>query len=230
MKKKDIKNKGEIIIYQAKNGEIKFRGDFDGDTVWGTQKQIAEVFGVERSVITKHVSNIFKDGEVDEKVVCANFAHTTPHGAIKGKTQTKNIKFYNLDIMLAIGYRTNSAKATEFRKWATKILKQHLLDGYTINQKRLQEANTKFTQLQEVVAFLREKSRKTQLKGQESEILGLLADYSNDCGKRPKRERHPNKNSCKFDYKINMNKKVKPVHVILGRDKSCFVVKITPIS
>lgn len=155
MKKEKTKNKGEIIIYQAKNGEIKFRGGFGGDTVWGTQKQIAEVFGVERSVITKHISNIFKDGEVDEKVVCANFAHTTPHGAIKEKTQTKNIKFYNLDVILAIGYRTNSSKAIEFRKWATKTLKQHLLDGYTINKKRLQEANNKFTELQEAVAFLR---------------------------------------------------------------------------
>ncbi len=136
----------QLVIYQAKNGSIEFRGDFDRGTIWGTQKQIAEVFGVERSVVTKHIRNIFKDKELDKKLVCAKFAHTTQHGAIKGKTQTKEVEFYNLDIVLAVGYRTNSARAIEFRKWATKILKQHLLEGYTINKKRIGQNYEKFTQ------------------------------------------------------------------------------------
>jgi len=169
MKKEEIVNKGEIIIYQTSKKEVDFAVRLEEETVWLTQAQIAELFDTERSVITKHLGNIFKTGELDEKsnVQKMHIANSD-----------KPVKFYNLDIVLSVGYRTNSKKATQFRVWATKILKQHLLDGYTINQKRLKEADSKFTQLQEAVAFLREKSRKKQLKGQESEILGLLADYS----------------------------------------------------
>ncbi len=137
MNKKDKNNKikKDLVIYQAKNGAIEFQGDFNNDTVWATQKQIAEVFGIGRTAVTKHIGNIFKDAEVGEKEVCSFFAHTTQHGAMKGKTQTKEIKFYNLDIILAVGYRTNSARAIEFRKWATKTLRQHITKGYTINPK-----------------------------------------------------------------------------------------------
>ncbi len=141
MEKKQLKS---LVIYQGKSGAIEFRGDFERDTIWGTQKQIAEVFGIDRSVVTKHIRNIFKDKELDKKMVCAKFAHTTQHGAIKGKTQTKEIEFYNLDIVLAVGYRTNSVRAIEFRKWATKTLKQHLISGYTINKKRIGQNYKKF--------------------------------------------------------------------------------------
>jgi prophage maintenance system killer protein len=141
-----MKNKkaDTIAIYQAPNGAIEFRGDYEKETIWGTQKQIAEVFGVDRSVVTKHIRNIFKDKELDKKVVSAKFAQTTQHGAIQGKTQTKTVEFYNLDIILAVGYRANSSKAIEFRKWATKTLKQHLLHGYTINKKRIGQNYDKF--------------------------------------------------------------------------------------
>lgn len=135
-----------MAIYQAKDGAIEFRGDFEQETIWGTQKQIAEVFGVDRSVVTRHINNIFKDKELDKTVVSAKFAHTTQHGAIKGKTQAKIVVFYNLDIILAVGYRTNSAKAIEFRKWATQTLKQHVLHGYTINKKRVGENYERFMQ------------------------------------------------------------------------------------
>ncbi len=135
-----------IAIYQAPNGAIEFRGDYEQETIWGTQRQIAELFGVERSVVTKHIKNIFRDKELDKKVVSAKFAHTTQHGAIKYKSQTKTVEFYNLDIILAIGYRTNSAKAIEFRKWATQILKQHILQGYTINKNRIGANYNQFVQ------------------------------------------------------------------------------------
>ncbi len=138
------KTQKQLVIYQGKSGAIEFRGDFDKETIWGTRKQIAEVFGVDRSVVTKHIKNIFKDKELDKKVVCAKFAQTTQHGAMKGKTQTKEVEFYNLDIVLAVGYRTNSSKAIEFRKWATQTLKQHILDGYTINKKRIGTNYEKF--------------------------------------------------------------------------------------
>lgn len=127
----------QLVIYQAKNGKIEFRGDFERDTIWASQKQIASIFEIDRTVVNRHIRNIFKDKELNESQVCAKFAHTTQHGAIKGKTQTKQMQFYNLDIILAVGYRTNSSRAIEFRKWATNILKQHLVDGFTINKKRI---------------------------------------------------------------------------------------------
>jgi prophage maintenance system killer protein len=129
---KKTKINKNLIIYQAKNGAIELMGDLKQNTVWGTQKQIAEVFNVERSVVTKHIKNIFVDKEVEKKSTCAFFTQVQKEGKRKIKRQ---IEFYNLDIILAVGYRTNSAKAIEFRKWATKILKQHITKGYTINKK-----------------------------------------------------------------------------------------------
>ena len=84
--------KKELIIYQGKNGEIEFKGDIQKETLWATQSQISDLFGVDRSVITKHIKDIFSDEELNREVVSAKFAHTTPHGVIKGKTQTKDIK------------------------------------------------------------------------------------------------------------------------------------------
>ena len=126
-----------IVIYQAKNGKIKFRGDFDHNTVWGTQQQIADVFEIDRSVVTKHIRNILKDGEVDEKSNVQNLhiAHSD-----------KPVKFYSLDIILAVGYRTNSSKAILFRKWTTTVLRQHLVDGYTINKERITKSYQSFLQ------------------------------------------------------------------------------------
>lgn len=129
MRKKQIQK--NIVIYQAKNGAIELRGDFKHETVWATQVQIAEAFNTERSVITKHIRNIFKDKELDEKTVCAKFAHTADDG------KTYQVQFYNLDVILAVGYRTNSSRAIEFRKWATKILREHITKGYTINRKQI---------------------------------------------------------------------------------------------
>jgi len=120
-----------MVIYQAPNGAVELRGDFKKETVWATQAQIAQLFDIERSVATKHIRNIFKDYELDKKSVCANFAHTAPDG------KTYKVDFYNLDLILSIGYRTNSKKAIEFRKWATKTLREHIIQGYTINRKRV---------------------------------------------------------------------------------------------
>lgn len=129
--------KDEIILYRpdALAEHIEVRLDEDRETLWLTQEQIAQLFGRERSVITKHLRNIFKEEELDEKVVSAFFAHTTLHGAIEGKTQTKNVKFYNLDAILSVGYRVNSKQGTQFRIWANRILKDYLLKGYALNNR-----------------------------------------------------------------------------------------------
>ncbi len=172
MNKGEIKNKGEIIIYQTSKKEVSFEVRLKKETVWLDAHQMALVFDVNRPAIVKHINNIYKTSELDQKATCS----ISEQVAADGKIRKMNI--YNLDMIISVGYRVNSKQATSFRVWATKILKQHLLDGYTINKNRLQEANNKFTELQNTVAFLREKSRKAHLKGQESEILGLLADYS----------------------------------------------------
>lgn len=122
-----MKHKNVLAVYQAKNGAIELREDTKHETVWATQAQIANIFEVERSVVTKHIRNILKDGELDEKSVCALFAQT----ALDGKTY--QVINYNLDVILSVGYRTNSRRAIEFRQWANKILKKHITQGYTIN-------------------------------------------------------------------------------------------------
>ena len=177
MAKKDFE-RGEIIIYKTPQNEVELSVKLEKETIWLTQAQIASLFNAERSVITKHLRNIFKAGELLEDMVCAIFARTTQHGAIKGKTQTQDVKFYNLDAIISVGYRVNSQRATQFRIWATKTLKQYLVKGYAINKKRLLEAKSKFHELQEAVLFLQKQSKKELLQGQETEILNLLADYS----------------------------------------------------
>lgn len=128
-----------IAVYQSTDGALSFNVPLVEDSVWLSQQQMAELFGTQRPAITKHLGNIFKSAELDEKVVCSIMELTTEHGAIKGKTQTSKTKFYNLDAIISVGYRVNSAQATRFRQWATSTLKQHLLQGYTLNQQRLQQ-------------------------------------------------------------------------------------------
>jgi len=138
------KEENEVLVFQAKSGAIELKGDFSNETLWANQSQIAEVFGVDRTVITKHIRNILNDKELDEKVVCAKFAHTTSHGAMPGKTQKQEVTHYNLDIILSVGYRTNSNVAIKFRQWANSVLKSHITKGYSINSSYIQQNYEKF--------------------------------------------------------------------------------------
>ena len=133
------KQENKLAIYQSESGAIELRADSQDETIWATQKEIANIFDIDRTVVNRHIRNIFKDDELDEKVVCAKFAHTTKHGALANKIQTREQNFYNLDIILAVGYRTSSSKAIDFRKWATQTLKQHITQGFTVNSKLLAE-------------------------------------------------------------------------------------------
>lgn len=126
--KKISKPKNNLVLYQAKNGAIEFRGDLEHETIWATQAQIAELFGTKRPAITKHINNIFKDGELIEKSVCSILEHTAGDG------KTYKTQYYNLDAIISVGYRVNSKTAIEFCKWATKTLKEHITKGYTINK------------------------------------------------------------------------------------------------
>ena len=134
------KNIEPLIIYQTEDGKIKIETHFEDETVWLNQAQIGELFQRDRTVIMKHIRNIFKDGELNEEVVCANFAHTTQHGAVKGLTQSKNIKYYNLDVIISVGYRVKSHRGIHFRKWATALIKEYLIKGFAMNDDLLKLA------------------------------------------------------------------------------------------
>ncbi|NVN94686.1 MAG: virulence RhuM family protein [Bacteroidetes bacterium] len=146
MAKKDLPSSvtngfNEILLYTTPNGSVIVEIYLQNETVWLTQQKIADLFGVDRTVVTKHIGNIFKSGELNEQLVSANFAHTSPHGAIKGKTQKTITKFYNLDIIISVGYRVNSNQATAFRIWATERLKEYIIKGFTMDDERLKNPN-----------------------------------------------------------------------------------------
>jgi len=131
----------EIITFDSTSGKVQLNADFQNDTIWATIEQISQLFEIDRTGINRHIRNIYKSEELDEKVVSAKIAQTTQHGAIAGKTQTREVNIYNLDMILSVGYRVNSKKATEFRKWSNTILKQYLTKGFVINKERLDELN-----------------------------------------------------------------------------------------
>jgi death-on-curing family protein len=168
--KKEFK-KGEIVIYKSKQGpQLEIR--LEKDTVWLTQKQIALFFDTQRPAITKHLNNIFKSNELNKNSVSSILEHTASDGKVY------KVQFYNLDAIISIGYRVNSKRATQFRVWATRILKEYLIKGYAINEKRLLQTRNQLKELQNAISFLQEKSEHELLTGQEQEILNLLANYS----------------------------------------------------
>lgn len=136
----------EFLLYKTDNGDIKVDVLLQNETIWLPQNKIAELFEVQRPAITKHLNNIFESGELDEKVVCSILELTTQHGAIAEKTQTKPTKFYNLDAIIAVGYRVNSKRATQFRIWATAVLKEFIIKGYTMDVERLKNPQPIFGQ------------------------------------------------------------------------------------
>lgn len=132
MKRKRVK--GGLVIYQAKSGAIELRGDASRETIWATLDQIAEVFGRDKSVVSRHLRNVYKEGELEEKATVAKNATVQ----IEGKRRVERvIEYYNLDAILSVGYRVNSKTATQFRQWATKTLREHITKGYTINRKQI---------------------------------------------------------------------------------------------
>ncbi len=130
----------EFLLYTAPGGGVKVEVFLNNETIWLPQERIAELFGVQRPAITKHLKNIFDSGELEEKVVCSKMELTTKHGAVEGKTQTVFVKFYNLDAIISVGYRVNSSKATQFRIWATHLLKEYIIKGFAMDDERLKQA------------------------------------------------------------------------------------------
>ena len=133
-------NKGEMILYQNQDGQIKLKVNVLDETVWLNRNQMAMLFGRDVKTIGKHINNIFNEGELTKEVVVAKFATTTQHGAIEGKTQTQNVEYYNLDVIISVGYRVKSQQGTQFRIWATQRLKEYIVKGFTMDDARLKES------------------------------------------------------------------------------------------
>lgn len=129
----------EIVLFKADDGAVALPVRMEADSVWLSQTQMAELFGKDKSVIFRHVKNAIHEGEIDPEVTIAKFAQVTPHGAIPGKTRTQIVDFYNLDVIISVGYRVHSQRGVEFRRWATKVLKEYMLRGYAVNRERLRQ-------------------------------------------------------------------------------------------
>lgn len=179
MKKISLKiekmNKQDVVIYKDARGNFELKADSKHETVWATQPQIAELFNTQRPAITKHLRNIFKEGELVEKTVCSKMEHT----ALDGKTYLTS--YYNLDAIVAVGYRVNSKRATLFRQWATKTLREYLVKGYVLNEKRLRESTeTGVKELQKTMRFIQTTIEKRQLDQPEIDsVLSVITGYTN---------------------------------------------------
>lgn len=150
-------NTGEIILYINAEGNIKIDVRLEDESVWLTQEQMSALFGKARNTVTEHIQNIFKEGELIEEVVCREFRHTTQHGAIPEKTQEKLVKYYNLDVIISVGYRVKSIQGTQFRIWATQRLKEYIIKGFALNDERFKTGTSMnyFNELQERIREIR---------------------------------------------------------------------------
>jgi hypothetical protein len=150
-------NNSEILIYQNAAGKIEIDVRLEDETVWLTQDHMAELFGKSKKTISEHIRNVFAEGELDEKVVVRNFRTTTRHGAMEGKTQSREVQFYNLDVIISVGYRVKSQQGTQFRIWATQRLKEYIVKGFALNDERFKSGNSMnyFAELQERIREIR---------------------------------------------------------------------------
>jgi len=175
--KEEPDEQASFLLYNNENGNVSVEVFLKGDTVWLTQKTIGELFGAERSVITKHLRNIFRDSELDEASVCAIFAHTAADG------KTYNTKYYNLDAIISVGYRVNSRQATQFRIWATRTLKEFLIKGFALDDDRLKQGKRLFGKdyFDELLERIREIRASERRFYQKITVLyALSSDYNKD--------------------------------------------------
>lgn len=173
----------QFLIYTAPDGAVKVDVFIKDETVWLTQKALAELFGIQVPGINKHLKNIFESGELAEAEVISILETTTPHGAIKDKTQSQKTRFYNLDAIIAVGYRVNSFQATQFRIWATRTLREFIIKGFVMDDERLKQGKQAFgkdyfDELLERIREIRASERRFYQK--ITDIYALSVDYSGD--------------------------------------------------
>lgn len=181
--KNDITKQMEMVLYRTEDDDVTVSALVKDESIWLTQKAMAELFGVQKAAISKHLKNIFQQGELIEKVVVSKMETTTQHGAISGKTQTSPTNYYNLDAIISVGYRVNSKQATQFRIWATNILKEYMIKGFVMDDERLKLAKTTFgkdyfSELLERVRSIRASERRIW-----QQITDIFAECSIDYNK-----------------------------------------------
>lgn len=169
--------KGSIILYTTPDGESKIEVTLQNETVWLTLDQMAELFQRNKSTISRHIKNIFETGELNKELVVAKNATTTQHGAIEGKTQTHIVEFYNLDMIISVGYRVNSYRGVQFRQWATMVLKEYIKKGFVLNDELLKNAG-RGNYFDELLARIRDiRSSEKIFYRKVLEIYALSIDY-----------------------------------------------------
>lgn len=175
IQRNDKHDDSSTLTYTSRDGSVELEVKFKDETVWLSVEQMAELFDRDRSVIGKHIRNVFSDGELNKEEVWAKFAHTTRHGSMDWKTQTGELDYYNLDVIISVGYRVKGERGVHFRQWATKLIKQYVIKGYAINQRQLDHYN----ELKDVVKLM---SRALQLQEKVNDveysgIVNVIGDY-----------------------------------------------------
>jgi prophage maintenance system killer protein len=169
-------NKSEIQIFTSKDGKTEIQVKLEDETVWLNQYQLESLFNTNRTSINRHISNIYKSEELEEKSTCAKIAQVQKEGDREIK---RRIKYYNLDIIIAVGYRVNSKRGTEFRIWANKIIKDYLIKGFSINEQKLIQQNEQLLELKESIKILGKVITQKELSGDESiGLLEIISDYA----------------------------------------------------
>lgn len=164
---------GEIILYKAKDGRTRLDVRLEQDTVWLDAHQMATLFGRDRTVIVRHIRNIFATKELSQTATCAKIAQVAADGKIR------QMDTYNLDMIISVGYRVNSKQGTQFRIWATQVLREHILQGYTLNEKRLREENTRLVELRNAIDVMGRILSEKSVSGDEAQgLLKVITDYS----------------------------------------------------
>ena len=167
----------QVVIYQTEDGQTQIDVRLENETVWLTQAQMAELFQKDRTVITRHINNVFKEKELEREEVSVKIAHTTQHGAIEGKTQTQELMLYNLDVIISVGYRVKSKRGTAFRIWARKVLKEYLVKGYAVNDRIRKE---QIGELRQLVGVLGRTIQKQSLisTDETNALFDVVTDYT----------------------------------------------------
>ena len=172
-----MEDKGQILLYQTPDGVTKIEVKLQNETVWLSLDQMAELFQRNKSTISRHIKNVFEEGELNRELVVAKNATTTRHGAIDGKTQTHDVEYYNLDMIISVGYRVHSYRGVQFRQWATSVLKEYIKKGFVLNDELLKNAG-RGNYFDELLARIRDiRSSEKIFYRKVLEIYALSIDY-----------------------------------------------------
>ena len=164
----------EIVIYQSEDGKTQLNVKLEGETVWLSQSQMSELFQTDRTVINRHIKNIYKSGELDEKATCAKNAQVRLEG---NRTVTRNIPYYNLDVIISVGYRVNSIRGTRFRQWANSVLKQYLIKGYAVNEQIRKQQIAELRQLVQVMGRTIQQ-QPVPVTDESNALFNVVIDYT----------------------------------------------------